>query len=118
MDYRLSVLLTISIPLVVLIWAVVAKLRRSSFVDHLLAGGEFAGNYTLPDDGCATCELCVSVMARGLDSCLSVVLEDLNEEIADRPQSPLKLAFTAGGGLLLFTAVGCDRSNSLLKLCL
>lgn len=39
------------------------------FVDYLLAGGEFAGNYTLPDDGCAACELCIVGDWEGINSC-------------------------------------------------
>ncbi|MCZ0900384.1 DUF3177 family protein, partial [Microcoleus sp. HI-ES] len=96
MDYRLSVLLTISIPLVVLIWAVVAKaeanVRLSIIywrVASLLAITLYLMMAALP------VSFVSSVIGRALIPASLWFWEDLNEEIADRPQSPLKLAFTA-----------------------
>ena len=96
MDYRLSVLLTISIPLVVLIWAVVAKaeaiVRLSIIywrVASLLAITLYLMMAALP------VSFVSSVIGRALIPACLWFWEDLNEEIADRPQSPLKLAFTA-----------------------
>lgn len=96
MDYRLSVLLTISIPLVVLIWAVFAKaeaiVRLSIIywrVASLLAITLYLMMAALP------VSFVSSVIARALIPAGLWFWEDLNEEIADRPQSALKLAFTA-----------------------
>ncbi|MEG4229405.1 DUF3177 family protein [Microcoleus sp. N9_B2] len=96
MDYRLSVLLTISIPLVVLIWAVVAKaeaiVRLSIIywrVASLLAITLYLMMAALP------VSFVSSVIGRALIPASLWFWEDLNEEIADRPQSSLKLAFTA-----------------------
>ena len=96
MDYRLSVLFTISIPLVVLIWAVVAKaeaiVRLSIIywrVASLLAITVYLMIAALP------VSFVSSVIARALIPACLWFWEDLNEEIADQPQSPLKLAFTA-----------------------
>ena len=95
-DYRLSVLLTISIPLVVLIWAVFASseaiVRLSIIywrVASLLAITLYLMMAALP------VSFVSSVMGRALIPACLWFWEDLNEEIADRPQSPLKLAFTA-----------------------
>jgi hypothetical protein len=96
MDYRLSVLLTVSIPLVVLIWAVFASsdaLARLLMiywrVASLLAITLYLMMAALP------VSFVSSVMGRALIPACLWFWEDLNEEIADRPQSPLKLAFTA-----------------------
>ena len=96
MDYRLSVLLTVSVPLVVLIWAVVDKadaiVRLSIIywrVASLLAITLYLTIAALPVGFVS------SVMARALIPACLWFWADLNEEIADRPQSPLKLAFTA-----------------------
>ncbi len=96
MDYRLSVLLTVSIPLVVLIWAVftsseaiVRLLMIYWRVASLLAITLYLMMAALP------VSLVSSVMGRALIPACLWFWQDLNEEIADRPQSPLKLAFTA-----------------------
>ena len=96
MDYRLSVLLTISIPLVVLIWAVLAKaeaiVRLSIIywrVASLLAITLYLMMAALP------VSFVSSVIGRALIPASLWFWEDLNEEIADRPRSSLKLAFTA-----------------------
>ncbi|MEG4206422.1 DUF3177 family protein [Microcoleus sp. Pol7_A1] len=96
MDYRLSVLLTISIPLVVLIWAVLAKaeaiVRLSIIywrVASLLAITLYLMMAAMP------VSFVSSVIGRALIPASLWFWEDLNEEIADRPQSSLKLAFTA-----------------------
>lgn len=96
MDYRLSVLLTVSIPLVVLIWAVVEKaeaiVRLSIIywrVASLLAITLYLMIAALP------VSFVSSAIARALIPAALWFWVDLNEEIADRPQSPLKLAFTA-----------------------
>ncbi|MCC3417051.1 MAG: DUF3177 family protein [Microcoleus sp. PH2017_29_MFU_D_A] len=96
MDYRLSVLLTISIPLVVLIWAVfassdaIARLLMIYWrVASLLAITLYLMMAALP------VSFVSSVMGRALIPACLWFWEDLNDEIADRPQSSLKLAFTA-----------------------
>ncbi|NJK66155.1 MAG: DUF3177 family protein [Microcoleus sp. CSU_2_2] len=96
MDYRLSVLLTVSIPLVVLIWAVVEKaeaiVRLSIIywrVASLLAITLYLMIAALP------VSFVSSAIARALIPAALWFWVDLNEEIADRPQSSLKLAFTA-----------------------
>ncbi|MEG4322573.1 MULTISPECIES: DUF3177 family protein [unclassified Microcoleus] len=96
MDYRLSVLLTVSIPLVVLIWAVfassdaIARLLMIYWrVASLLAITLYLMMAALP------VSFVSSVMGRALIPACLWFWEDLNDEIADRPQSPLKLAFTA-----------------------
>ncbi|MBE9123140.1 DUF3177 family protein [Tychonema sp. LEGE 07199] len=96
MDYRLSVLLTISIPLVVLIWAVfdkadaIARLLVIYWrVASLLAITLYLMMAALP------VSFVSSVIARALIPACLWFWQDLNDEIADRPQSPLKLAFTA-----------------------
>ncbi len=96
MDYRLSVLLTISIPLVVLIWAVFASseaivrlLMIYWRVASLLAITLYLMMAALP------VSFVSSVMGRALIPASLWFWQDLNEEIADRPSSSLKLAFTA-----------------------
>ena len=96
MDYRLSVLLTVSIPLVVLIWAVWAKAEAIARlliiylrVASLLAITLYLMMAALP------VSFVSSPIARALIPACLWFWEDLNDEIADRPQSSLKLAFTA-----------------------
>ncbi|MEG3841491.1 DUF3177 family protein [Microcoleus sp. herbarium14] len=96
MDYRLSVLLTVSIPLVVLIWAVFASseaivrlLMIYWRVATLLAITLYLMMAALP------VSFVSSVMGRALIPACLWFWQDLNEEIADRPSSSLKLAFTA-----------------------
>jgi len=96
MDYRLSVLLTISIPLVVLIWAVFAKAEAIARllmiywrVASLLAITLYLMMAALP------VSFVSSVMGRALIPACLWFWQDLNDEIADRPSSSLKLAFTA-----------------------
>lgn len=96
MDYRLAVLLTVSIPLVLLIWAAIDKaeaiVRLSIIywrVSSLLAITLYLMIAAIP------LSFVSSVMARALIPACLWFWVDLNEEIADRPQSPLKLAFTS-----------------------
>ncbi|MEG3859012.1 DUF3177 family protein [Microcoleus sp. herbarium12] len=96
MDYRLSVLLTVSIPLVVLIWAVFASSEAIVRlliiywrVASLLAITLYLMMAALP------VSFVSSVMGRALIPACLWFWQDLNDEIADRPQSSLKLAFTA-----------------------
>ncbi|WP_293135432.1 DUF3177 family protein [Microcoleus sp. bin38.metabat.b11b12b14.051] len=96
MDYRLSVLLTVSIPLVVLIWAVWAKAEAIARlliiylrVASLLAITLYLMMAALP------VSFVSSLIGRALIPACLWFWEDLNDEIADRPQSSLKLAFTA-----------------------
>jgi Protein of unknown function (DUF3177) len=96
MDYRLSVLLTISIPLVVLIWAVVEKadaIVRLSIIYWRVASLLAITLYLMM--AAWPVSFVSSVMGRALIPACLWFWADLNEEIADRPQSPLKLAFTA-----------------------
>lgn len=96
MDYRLSVLLTVSIPLVVLIWAVFASSEAIVRlliiywrVASLLAITLYLMIAALPVGFVS------SAIARALIPASLWFWADLNEEIDDRPPSPLKLAFTA-----------------------
>ncbi len=96
MDYRLAVLLTVAIPLVLLIWAVIEKadaiVRLSVIywrVSSLLGITLYLAIAAIP------LTFVSSVMARALIPACLWFWADLNEEIADRPQSPIKLAFTA-----------------------
>lgn len=96
MDYRLSVLLTVSIPLVVLIWAVVNKadaIVRLSIIYWRVASLLAITLYLMM--AAVPVSFVSSVIARALIPASLWFWADLNEEIADRPQSPLKLAFTA-----------------------
>jgi Protein of unknown function (DUF3177). len=96
MDYRLSVLLTVSIPLVVLIWAVVEKadaIVRLSIIYWRVASLLAITLYLMM--AAVPVSFVSSVMGRALIPACLWFWTDLNEEIADRPQSPLKLAFTA-----------------------
>jgi Protein of unknown function (DUF3177) len=90
------VLLTVSIPLVVLIWAIFAKADAIARllmiywrVASLLAITLYLMMAALP------ISFVSSVMGRALIPACLWFWEDLNDEIADRPQSSLKLAFTA-----------------------
>jgi hypothetical protein len=96
MDYRLSVLLTVSIPLVVLIWAVVEKAEaivRLSIIYWRVASLLAITLYLMI--AAVPVSFVSSAIARALIPAALWFWVDLNEEIADRPQSPLKLAFTA-----------------------
>jgi len=96
MDYRLSVLLTVSIPLVVLIWAVVNKAEaivRLSIIYWRVASLLAITLYLMM--AAVPVSFVSSVMGRALIPACLWFWTDLNEEIADRPKSPLKLAFTA-----------------------
>ncbi|NJK99131.1 MAG: DUF3177 family protein [Spirulinaceae cyanobacterium SM2_1_0] len=95
LDYRLAVLLTVFLPLTLLVWSL---LRRRSTLVHLLviywrvASLLFFSVYLLIPAwsiGFAT-----GFLARLLIPVSLWFWVDLNEEIADLPPRPLKLAFT------------------------
>ncbi|MEG3940119.1 MULTISPECIES: DUF3177 family protein [unclassified Microcoleus] len=117
MDYRLSVLLTISIPLVVLIWAVfdkadaIARLLVIYWrVASLLAITLYLMMAALP------VSFVSSVIARALIPACLWFWQDLNDEIADRPQSPLKLAFTAWRwAITVFSGLGALAQIAFLN---
>jgi hypothetical protein len=96
MDFRLAVLVTVVLPLILLIWALVKKSeaiqrllmiywRVSSLLAitvYLLIGGVLVSFIAGP-------------LARVLIPISLWFWVDLNEEIAELPKSPLKLSFTA-----------------------
>jgi hypothetical protein len=96
MDYRLAVLFTVILPLILLIWAFVQKaeaIQRLLIiywrVSSLLAITVYLMIGNLPVSFVA------SLLARILIPVGLWFWVDLNEEIADQPNSPLKLTFTA-----------------------
>lgn len=122
-DYRLAVLFTVILPLVLLIWAFVKKSEAMQSllliywrVASLLAITVYLLIGALP----------IGFISGGLARVLIPVSlwfwVDLNEEIAEQPQSNLKLAFTAWrwaisvysvlGALLSLSAVGCSLKTS------
>lgn len=96
MDYRLAVLFTVVAPLVLMIWAFVQKadplvrlLKIYWRVASLLAITVYLMIAALP------VSFLSSLLARILTPISLWFWVDINEEIEDRPSSPLKLAFTA-----------------------
>lgn len=96
MDYRLAVLFTVIIPLVLLIWAFVKQadiyqrlLTIYWRVSSLLAITVFLMIGNLPVSFIA------ATLARVLIPIGLWFWVDLNEEISDQPRSPLKLSFTS-----------------------
>ena len=96
MDYRLAVLFTVVLPLVLLLWAVLAKAEAMQRllviywrVASLLAITVYLMIGSLPVSFVA------SILARVLIPVSLWFWVDLNEEIQDQRRSPLKLAFTA-----------------------
>jgi hypothetical protein len=93
-EYRLAVLVMVIIPMVLLIWAFVQKVDA---MQHLLAIYWRASSLML-----ITMYLLIAAWPIGfMAGWLAMILVpislwfwiDLNEEIADRPQTPLKLTF-------------------------
>ena len=96
MDYRLAVLFTVVLPLVLLLWAVLAKAEAMQRllviywrVASLLAITVYLMIGSLPVSFVA------SILARVLIPVSLWFWVDLNEEIQDQRRSPLKLAFSA-----------------------
>ncbi|MEO0491369.1 MAG: DUF3177 family protein, partial [Cyanobacteria bacterium J06659_2] len=95
-DYRLAVLFTVLIPLGLLLWAFV---RRAEAIQHLLliywkVASLLAITVYLMIGGFAF-SFVAAIMARVLIPISLWFWADLNEEIREQPQSPLKFAFTA-----------------------
>lgn len=95
-DYRLAVVFTVILPLVLLIWAFVKKAEAMQRlliiywrVSSLLAITVYLMIAALPMSFIA------SLMARILIPMSLWFWVDINEEIADQPTSPLKLTFTS-----------------------
>lgn len=107
-DYRLAVLFTILIPLILLIWAFVEKAEAMVRlliiywrVASLLAITVYLMIAALP------ISFGVSLLARALIPVSLWFWVDLNEEIDDRPQSPLKLSFTSWRwAVTIYSALG------------
>lgn len=96
MDYRLAVLFTVLIPLVLLIWAFTIK---SDAIQHLLTI-----YWKVSSLLAITVYLMIAALPISFISAIAARIlipislwfwVDLNEEIADLPGSPLKLSFTA-----------------------
>jgi hypothetical protein len=95
-DYRLAVLLTVLVPLVLLIWAAVQKaevLQKILLIYWRVASLLAITVYLLI--GALPIGFVAGWLARLLIPVSLWFWADLNEEIAEQPQSPLKLAFTS-----------------------
>ena len=95
-DYRLAVVFTVLMPLGLLLWAFV---KRAETIQHLLAiywkvSSLLAITVYLMIGGFAF-SFVAAVMARVLIPISLWFWADLNEEIREQPQAPLKFAFTA-----------------------
>ena len=108
MDYRLALLFTLAIPLILLVWAFVQK---SEAIQRLLTiYWRVASLYAI------TVYLLIAAVPVGFVSgpiarlLVAVSLwfwVDLNEEIADQPRGPLKLTFTAWRwSMTIYSVVG------------
>jgi hypothetical protein len=117
MDFRLAVLVTVILPLILLIWAFIKKSeaiqrlltiywRVSSLLAitvYLLIGGVLVSFITGP-------------LARVLIPVSLWFWVDLNEEIAELPKSPLKLTFTAWRwAISIYSALGLIGSLPFLQ---
>lgn len=126
MDYRLAVLFTVSIPLVLLIWAFVQKaeaIQRLLIiywrVSSLLAITVYLMIAAIPIGFVS------SLMARALIPISLWFWADLNEEIDDQPSSSLRLAFTSWrwamtvystlGALIQISFLRCAFSKDLVN---
>ncbi|WP_346293601.1 DUF3177 family protein [Sphaerothrix gracilis] len=94
-DYRLAVLFTVILPLVLLLWAFV---KKSEAIQHLLTiywkvASLLAITVYLMIGGFAF-SFISALMARVLIPLSLWFWEDLNEEIDDQQPTPLKIAFT------------------------
>jgi hypothetical protein len=96
MDYRLAVLFTVILPLVLLIWAFVQKMDA---MQHLLIIYWRVASLLMITVYLLIGNLPISMMASLLARVLIPVglwfWVDLNEEIDDFPATPLKLTFTS-----------------------
>lgn len=126
MDYRLALLFTVIIPLILLIWAFVQKaeaIQRLLIiywrVSSLLAITVYLMIATLP------ISFVSGLMARILIPISLWFWTDINEEIEDLPQQPLKLTLTAWrwavtvysiiGAILQIPFLRCAFSNRPLN---
>jgi hypothetical protein len=117
MDYRLALLLTVIIPLVLLIWAFVKKAETMQRllliywrVASLLAITVYLMIAALPISFIA------SLMSRVLIPISLWFWVDLNEEIAEQPSSPLKLSFTSWRwAVTIYSILGAVTQIPLLR---
>lgn len=96
MDFRLAVLFTVLLPLVLLIWAFVKKseaIARLLTIYWRVSSLLMIAVYLFI--GGALVSFLAGPIARVLIPVSLWYWVDLNEEIAEQPSSPLKLAFTA-----------------------
>lgn len=95
-DYRLAVLFTVIVPLVLLIWAFVQKAEamQQLLLIYWRVSSLLAITVYLMIGGLSV-SFISSIMARILIPISLWFWIDLNEEIADRPSDPLKLSFNA-----------------------
>ncbi|HEY9639571.1 MAG TPA: DUF3177 family protein [Coleofasciculaceae cyanobacterium] len=96
MDYRLAVLFTVLLPLALLIWAFIDKadaMQRLLIIYWRVASLLAITVYLMI--GSLPVSFVSGILARVLIPVSLWFWVDLNEEIEDRRQSPLKLAFTA-----------------------
>jgi hypothetical protein len=117
MDYRLAVVFTVILPLVLLIWAL---LKRSEAMQRLLiiywrVSSLLAITVYLMIGGFPFSFL-TSIMARVLIPIGLWFWADLNEEIDDQPRNQLKLAFTSWRwATTVYCALGVIASLPLLQ---
>jgi hypothetical protein len=108
MDYRLAVLFTVVIPLILFIWAFVQKAEA---LQHLLAIYWRVASLLAITVYLSIAALPISFVS-GLVARILIAISlwfwvDLNEEIADQPRGPLKLAFTSWRwSVTVYTIIG------------
>jgi Protein of unknown function (DUF3177) len=108
MDYRLAIIFTVLLPLALLIWAFVGKvdvMRRLLMIYWRVASLLAITVYLMI--GSLPVSFVSGILARVLIPVSLWFWVDLNEEIEDQPQSPLKLVFTAWRwAISLYCALG------------
>lgn len=124
-DFRLAVLLTVILPLVLLIWAFV---KKADAIQHILViywrVASLLGITVYLMIGGLQIGFVAAAIARALIPLSLWFWIDLNDEVEDYPDSPLKLGFTAwrwavslynGLGLLIILAfMPCGFSRGLV----
>ncbi len=95
-DYRLAVVFTVLIPLVILVWATIVRseVQQQLLLIYWKVSSLLAITLYLMIAGLPFSFL-TAIMARVLMPVSLWFWADLNEEIREQPFSPLKLAFTA-----------------------
>ncbi|NJN01220.1 MAG: DUF3177 family protein [Leptolyngbyaceae cyanobacterium SL_1_1] len=116
-DYRLAVLFTVILPLILLIWTFI---KKSEAIGHLLTiywkvASLLAITVYLMIGGFAF-SFITALMARILIPLSLWFWEDLNEEIDDHRITPLKLAFAGWRwAITLYSVVGAFLEVSFLR---